>query len=437
MFNRVFTIILSVLFLGYAHLFNFPYLKWIVSFLFVYNLINLYLDPILKFYRIVYVFYFLALFPVLYYAFSKFLELHPVSKQVTAYVFGFFSFSLLFILLFKAVLRVEIKSVKINVDLGVFFYPLVFLFELLNSFLGYVKQRLGVAQTETSYKPEERQVYRTIPSELNLLETLVKCENIFLIGKKGSGKTSLLERLLEEKLNAKPSSKIFIIDPHSRKDQWNYPTYGLGKNYEQILEKIDEVLNIVKSRYYALSQNSDNLVFDPIVLVIDEMTEVTEYLDINSKIRELLNCRKVNVSLVIGGHSDNADDMGLKGHYNLIKNFDAIVKLDYNHFSGVRKYLLDLSPEGKSRNYVEVNYSNSLTTKNETYKYIQDHNIEQPKFYEESVKNYFTSDEINRVKSLLLDGKTTVTKIVDEIPKNRQRSFQLVEELKKELEIKG
>ena len=100
---------------------------------------------------------------------------------------------------------------------------------------------------------------------------------------------TLLEKLLEEKLNSKPSSKIFVIDPHSRKEQWRYPTYGLGKNYEQILGKIDDILVIVKSRYYALSQSSDSLVFDPIILVIDEMTEVTEYLDINSKIRELLN----------------------------------------------------------------------------------------------------------------------------------------------------
>ena len=55
----------------------------------------------------------------------------------------------------------------------------------------------------------------------------------------------------------------------------------------------------------------------------------------------------------MGGHSMNAADLGLSGKFNLLKNFDAVVKIDFNKATDERRYWLTLHPTGHHDEFTE------------------------------------------------------------------------------------
>lgn len=250
------------------------------------------------------------------------------------------------------------------------------------------------------------------PSEKrpDLMNILNACSNILIIGKKGAGKTTLLNDIMQNR-----KGEIVVIDPHAYKDQWKFPTVGYGKNYEAIANKLREINDISKTRYADLSNSYSPIQFTQYTIVVDELTEIMNNIAVDKLIIDLLNCRKVNIGLVLGGHSDNAADIGLKGHFNLLKQFDAFVKLDFNSSNGERKFYVDLQPESKKRNYIVCNYNFTKTV---------DDNIQDD--------NSFSFDEVQKMKSLIKDGFHD-TYIVDNINRNRQATFRKVKEIRKEV----
>lgn len=252
--------------------------------------------------------------------------------------------------------------------------------------------------------------YEKVSNRVDLMSLLETCTNILVIGKKGAGKTTILKDIMKNR-----KGEIVVIDPHAYKDQWGFPTVGYGKDYTAITKKLEEVNAISKERYEKLSNSYAPIEFPSYTVVVDETTEIMNNVSVDKLIINLLNCRKVNIGLVLGGHSDNAVDIGLKGHFNLLKQFDAFVKVDYNMSNGQRTFLVDLQPESKKRNYIVCDY-NFTKTVDDNY----------------TTDNSFTTDEIIKIKSLIQSGFND-THIVEQINRNRQATFKKVKELRKEV----
>lgn len=177
---------------------------------------------------------------------------------------------------------------------------------------------------------------------------LAKCDNILIVARRGAGKSNLIRRIIDARQD------VIVLDPHASPQQWAAHTViGAGLNHEAIAHYLHTTIEEDRrERYHQLSYNITT--FAPKTIAIDEMTEVTSEVDVATPIQRLLNCRKVNMQVVMGGHSMNAKDLGLDGRFNLLKNFDAVIKIDYNQATDERQYWLCLQPQTHHDTFIEV-----------------------------------------------------------------------------------
>lgn len=185
----------------------------------------------------------------------------------------------------------------------------------------------------------------------DLLQLLSSCQNILIIGKKGSGKSNLIRRLIDARLQA--NEICTVLDPHAAPDTWgNARLVGLGLDFEAIEAELQAEDFERVQRYRALGKGQQQ--FASRTLAIDEMTEITSEADVAQHIQKLLNCRKIAMSCIIGGHSPNAKDVGLDGRFNLVKNFDAHVRIQYDKATEERRFWICLNPMSHFDEFIEV-----------------------------------------------------------------------------------
>lgn len=184
-------------------------------------------------------------------------------------------------------------------------------------------------------------------TQLDLMTQLDGCDSILIVAKKGAGKSNLLRRIIDKR------SGVSVLDPHASPNQWGaHQVVGAGLEFDAISVMLNETTETERrNRYKQLGQGVTQ--FSQRTFCFDEMTEVTSEIDVAKPVQRLLNCRKVNMKVVMGGHSMNAKDLGLDGKFNLLKNFDAVVKIDYNRATDERHYLLCLQPQGHHDDFVE------------------------------------------------------------------------------------
>lgn len=185
-----------------------------------------------------------------------------------------------------------------------------------------------------------------------LMPLLKECDNVLIIGKKGSGKSNLIRRILDTRIEA--GEEAIVLDPHATPNQWGAAkVLGTGLDYATIESHLHDVAEKERShRYRRLGQGQTE--FLARTYFIDEMTEITSEIDVSLIVQRLLNCRKVKMKAVIGGHSPNSKDIGLDGRFNLVKNFDAHIRIDYTKSSNERRFWLCLDPAGHHDEFMEV-----------------------------------------------------------------------------------
>jgi hypothetical protein len=194
-----------------------------------------------------------------------------------------------------------------------------------------------------------KQAEKVLPGEaaaaMSLLAALTDCDNILVVGGKGTGKTSLLQHLEAQRSQ---TGRTVILDSHAQPAQWRGYLVGLGRNYERIREMMITLTDKLNQRYqtYATGQSQ----FEPIYTIIDEFTLLPKVLkEINFDVKAysipaLTEGRKVGINCMWGVHSDRVTALGLEGASDVRECFDAIVHL--KNVNGQRYGLIDYG-EGK------------------------------------------------------------------------------------------
>lgn len=177
---------------------------------------------------------------------------------------------------------------------------------------------LGVDQGE----PERPAA--TLPPLLPVLETM---DRILIIGGQGSGKTSLLNWIVEQKL---ADAHVMVLDSHASPFDWpnHAQVVGLGRDYAAVDAAVDAYVAELDRRY-KLRAAGKQLKFDKRFIVADELFAMNANVDVKSRIKTLLTeARKVDMGIVLAGHSDRAANIGLEGSKDLLSGFQALVYLD-------------------------------------------------------------------------------------------------------------
>ncbi len=166
------------------------------------------------------------------------------------------------------------------------------------------------------------------PPTAPLLPALSGCDNILVVGGKGTGKTTLLQHIEAQRIQ---SGQCVVLDSHAQPAQWQGHVIGLGRQYQNIKNGMIALTDKLNRRYqrYATGYNG----FNPINTFIDEFTLLPQALkgagyNVQSySVPVLTEGRKVRINALWGIHSDRAEALGLKGAYDLLECFDALVYL--------------------------------------------------------------------------------------------------------------
>jgi hypothetical protein len=164
----------------------------------------------------------------------------------------------------------------------------------------------------------------TLPPLLPVLETM---DRILIIGGQGSGKTSLLNWIVEQKLS---DAHVMVLDSHASPFDWpdHAQVVGLGRDYDAIDAAVDAYVAELDRRY-KLRASGQQLKFEKRFIVADELFAMNSNVDIKSRVKTLLTeARKVDMGIVLAGHSDRAANIGLEGSKDLLNGFQALVYLD-------------------------------------------------------------------------------------------------------------
>lgn len=186
-------------------------------------------------------------------------------------------------------------------------------------------------------------------AELPLLPALQQCDNILVVGGKGTGKTTLMQWIEAQRA---ANAKTIVLDSHARPSQWKGHIIGIGRQYEAIKDAMIGLTNKLKERYDSPEYANGTDSFEPINTFIDEFTllpKALKTLDYNVQsysLPALTEGRKVGINCVWGIHSDKVKAMGLEGASDIKECFDAIVYL--KNVQGERYAICDFG-EGKRK----------------------------------------------------------------------------------------
>lgn len=184
-----------------------------------------------------------------------------------------------------------------------------------------------------------------LPAEVkrpSLIDTIAPLDCVLLVGARGKGKTTNMLRLQEARQDRETA---IVFDTHAAPNKWPLAAHVYGS--EPGMSENDRLGYMWARMMWLLSEMDNRLEqhrttgktsFSPISIYIDEFTRLpTEMkarlgvdLGQDFTFRVLNEGRKVKMHTVWGVHSDRASAVGLKGNYDLMRSFDAIVHLKGN-----------------------------------------------------------------------------------------------------------
>ncbi len=163
---------------------------------------------------------------------------------------------------------------------------------------------------------------------VELMPTIRGMENILIVGGTRTGKTTLLQHLESERIQA---GKTIALDSHAVPGQWAGQSIGAGREYGLIKNAMISLISLMDERHKKRTVGVEN--FKEITTIIDEFTLLPGYLkaiDYNIQTYSfpmLTEGRKVKMCAMWGIHSDRAESLGMKGASDLRECFDVIIRL--------------------------------------------------------------------------------------------------------------
>ena len=166
------------------------------------------------------------------------------------------------------------------------------------------------------------------PPMVELMPTIREMENILVVGGTRTGKTTLLQHLESERIQA---GKTIALDSHAVPGQWAGQAIGAGREYRLIKNAMISLISLMDDRHKKRTVGVEN--FKEITTIIDEFTLLPGYLkEIDYNVQTysfpmLTEGRKVKMCAMWGIHSDRAKPMGLEGAADLKECFDVMIYL--------------------------------------------------------------------------------------------------------------
>lgn len=172
------------------------------------------------------------------------------------------------------------------------------------------------------------------------VEDIANLDNLWVVGPKNSGKTTLLRRLI-----ALRRGKHWALDPHATPGKWpNCTVVGGGLEFDEIDRQLHHFLTWMRQRYKAQATGEVSeaqckaarrtMVGDEWRAVRKALPEVRASRDtpaIPSAADRLLDIlsqgRKAGICALVASHADTADSMGVSGEKDILRCFDLIIYL--------------------------------------------------------------------------------------------------------------
>jgi len=156
------------------------------------------------------------------------------------------------------------------------------------------------------------------PIDTNWVTSLLKYPYVLIYGAPGSGKTTFVQWLINQRIALGHS--VFALDPHYEAGSWQFcEVKGAGLNYAEIDEFIARLTDLVKRRYMQ-RQHKRGLVFEPITVLCEELTEWADNCEkVQQLIKKIPDYRKVGVHLLLVAHGRSLPSLGgVKGKRDML-----------------------------------------------------------------------------------------------------------------------
>lgn len=172
------------------------------------------------------------------------------------------------------------------------------------------------------------------------VEDIANLDNLWVVGPKNSGKTTLLRRLI-----ALRRGRHWALDPHATPGKWpNCTVVGGGLEFDEIDRQLHQFLTWMRQRYKAQATGEVSeaqckaarrtMVGDEWRAVRKALPEVRASRDtpaIPSAADRLLDIlsqgRKAGICALVASHADTAESMGVSGEKDILRCFDLIIYL--------------------------------------------------------------------------------------------------------------
>lgn len=175
----------------------------------------------------------------------------------------------------------------------------------------------------------------------DLLADIKPLQRMLIVGGQNAGKTTLLKHIAAAKSQ---QGGVLILDSHNYVGKWEeaYRVVGHGRDYAAIETELKKLVSLMDKRYkeYATGEIGERQ-HELITVISDEWTTIAENINsLDQLLTPLLTeSRKVGIDFIVACHSETAGSLGLKGRFDLKKNFDAVLRLQNS--GGVRTVKLD------------------------------------------------------------------------------------------------
>lgn len=147
------------------------------------------------------------------------------------------------------------------------------------------------------------------PIDTNWVTSLLKYPYVLVHGAPGSGKTTFVQWLINQRIAL--GHFVFALDPHYEAGSWQFcEVKGAGLNYSEIDKFIVRLTDLIKRRYMQ-RQHKRGLVFEPITVICEELTEWADNCEnVKQLINKLPDYRKVGVHLLLVAHGRSLPSLG-------------------------------------------------------------------------------------------------------------------------------